>query len=84
MLGTRSEAVGRIWHVPNAPGWMIGLAGLFNPQLRELKEMLYEFDRDFVVDSTQFEAAFGIRATPLEAALTRTLAWFRDEASNPT
>lgn len=109
VLGTRSEAVGRIWHVPNAPplstrtivatigklagiparvsaapGWMIGLAGLFNPQLRELKEMLYEFDRDFVVDSTQFEADFGIRATPLEDALARTLAWFREAASKPT
>jgi nucleoside-diphosphate-sugar epimerase len=78
------ELAGSPSRISAAPGWMVGLAGLFNPQLRELKEMLYEFDRDFVVDSSRFEGAFGMRATPLRDALARTLAWFRGTASKST
>lgn len=80
MLG---ELAGRPARVSVAPGWMIGLAGLLSPQLRELKELIYEFDRDFVVDSTRFETAFGIRATPLHEALARTLDWFRSTGALP-
>jgi nucleoside-diphosphate-sugar epimerase len=60
-----------------APGWMLGLMGLFDPQVRELKEMLYEFDADFVVDSARFEATFAVSPTPLETSLRATLDWFR-------
>ena len=57
--------------------FLVGLIGLFNPMLRELKEMLYEFEEPFVVDSSAFEAAFAGRATPLEDAIPATVAWFR-------
>jgi nucleoside-diphosphate-sugar epimerase len=63
--------------VSAAPGWMLGLMGLFDPQVRELKEMLYEFDADFVVDSSRFEATFAVSPTPLETSLRATLDWFR-------
>lgn len=75
------ELAGQPTRLSAAPGWMIGLAGLFNPQLREMHEMLYEFDRDFVVDSSRFEIAFGMQATPLSEALASTLTWFRGVAS---
>ncbi|MBX9964297.1 MAG: NAD-dependent epimerase/dehydratase family protein [Burkholderiales bacterium] len=84
IVTTIGELAGTAARVSAAPGWMVGLAGLFSPQLRELKEMLYEFDRDFVVDSSRFEGAFGIRATPLRDSLARTLAWFRSTASKAT
>ena len=54
--------------------------GLFNGNVREMKEMLYEFDEPFVVDDTKFETAFGSHATPLPEAIGATVAWFR---SNP-
>lgn len=73
------DLAGRPARLSAAPGWMIGLGGLFNPLLREMREMLYEFDRDFVVDSSRFEGTFGVRATPLREALARTLAWFRED-----
>ncbi|MFO1319396.1 MAG: NAD-dependent epimerase/dehydratase family protein [Burkholderiales bacterium] len=60
------------------PGAMVSLLGLFNAQLRELKEMLYEFDAPFVVDSTAFERAFGVTATPFETSLAATVAWYRE------
>jgi nucleoside-diphosphate-sugar epimerase len=64
-----------------APGWMLALAGLFDPQVRELKEMMYEFDADFVLDSSRFETTFGIAPTPLDASLRTTLDWFRARPS---
>jgi len=60
-----------------APGWMLRFMGVFDPQVRGLKEMLYEFDSDFVVDSSRFEATFAVSPTPLETSLRATLDWFR-------
>jgi len=47
--------------------------GLFKPAARETVEMLYEFDRPFVVDSFRI-TALGARHTPLEQAIEATLA----------
>jgi nucleoside-diphosphate-sugar epimerase len=68
---------GQSAQLSTAPGWMLALAGLFDPQVRELREMLYEFDADFVLDSSRFETTFGIAPTPLEVSLGNTLDWFR-------
>jgi nucleoside-diphosphate-sugar epimerase len=59
------------------PRWMVSAVGLFNGNVRELKEMLYEFDEPFVVDDGKFEAAFGDHATPLPEAIGVTVDWFR-------
>jgi nucleoside-diphosphate-sugar epimerase len=59
------------------PRFMVSAVGLFNGNVRELKEMLYEFEEPFVVDSTRFEAAFGSEATPLPEAIETTVDWFR-------
>ncbi len=57
--------------------WMMSLGGLFVPEARETAEMMYEFERPFVVDSSQFEQTFGLKATPLEDAVAQTVAWYR-------
>jgi hypothetical protein len=59
------------------PRPMVSVVGLFNGNVRELKEMLYEFEEPFVVDHSRFEAAFGNYATPLAEAIDTTVAWFR-------
>jgi nucleoside-diphosphate-sugar epimerase len=59
------------------PRWMVNTVGLFNGNVRELKEMLYEFEEPFVVDDSRFKAAFGDIATPLPDAIETTVAWFR-------
>lgn len=51
--------------------------GLFVPAVRETIEMLYEFERPFLVDDGKFKAMFGDLSTPIEAALAQTLAWYR-------
>lgn len=59
------------------PRLMVTLIGPFNGNVRELKEMLYEFEEPFVVDHSRFEAAFGNVATPLAEAIDTTVAWYR-------
>jgi nucleoside-diphosphate-sugar epimerase len=59
------------------PRWMVNTVGLFNGNVRELKEMLYEFEEPFIVDDSQFTEAFGHQATPLDDAIATTVAWFR-------
>ena len=104
-LGEREEALGQVWHVPNAetlttrrfvtmvfeaaghparlraaPRWGIALGALFNPTLRAVKEQLYQSERPWVVDSIKFERAFGWDATALAAAVSATVAWYRERA----
>lgn len=45
------------------PGFLLSLMGLFIPILREMKEMNYQFDRDYMFDSSKFEQRFGWTAT---------------------
>jgi nucleoside-diphosphate-sugar epimerase len=56
---------------------MMRLGGLFIPEAREVVEMMYEFEKPFVVDHSKFEKAFGNIATPLRESLRNTLAWFK-------
>ncbi|MBZ5857780.1 NAD-dependent epimerase/dehydratase family protein [Flavihumibacter profundi] len=43
---------------------MCTILGIFIPVLRELKEMMYQNDRDYFFDSSKFEQRFGWGATP--------------------
>jgi hypothetical protein len=58
--------------------------GLFNPMMRELAEMAYEFEEPFVLDSSKYESTFGATGTPLPAAIASTVAWYRGQAATPT
>ncbi len=53
------------------PVWMMGLLGIFIPVMKEFKEMAYQYDRDYVFDSTKFERKFGIKpSSPIHAVQT--------------
>jgi len=58
--------------------WMVRAAGVFNPLLREVDEVLYQFERPFVMDAGKFEGAFGGNVTPHREAIRRTLAFCGD------
>ncbi len=57
---------------------MMRLVGLFIPAARANVEMMYEFTAPFVVESSRIEREFGLSATPIPAAIERTIAWYRD------
>jgi nucleoside-diphosphate-sugar epimerase len=102
LLGAHDEALGKAWHIPNAPtlttrqmlnlffeeaqlpprmgsvpDLLVRTLGLFNPLMREVAEMLYEFNEPFVVESSKFVQAFGDIATPHREAIRQTLNWYR-------
>lgn len=51
--------------------------GLFIPPLREMEEMMYQLDRPYVIDASDFTDTFGVEPTPLDASVAETVAWFR-------
>ena len=56
---------------------MMSIGGLFIPEAKESVEMMYEFDRPFVIDSGKFEKTFGMKATPIREAIRETVKWYR-------
>jgi hypothetical protein len=62
------------------PGWALRAMGVFSKDVRELAEMLYQFEQPFVMDSAATQAAFGLRPTPLAEAAAATVAWWRAQA----
>lgn len=50
-------------HVRSLPPAALRAAGVFVPLLRELAETRYQFDQDFVMDSTAAQRTFGLRPT---------------------
>ena len=55
---------GRPPRIGRTPNIAVRTLGLVNPMIREVAEMLYEFNEPFVVDHSKFERAFGYIATP--------------------
>jgi len=64
------------------PRSVVSLLSLVDVTLREVKEMLYQFEDDFVLDSQRFTQTFGLAPTGLDQAIHATLAWYR-QAETP-
>lgn len=75
------RAAGHAPRLRAAPNLLVRAVGLVNPTMRELGEMLYEFDEPFIVDSSRFEQTFGISATPATDAVAQTARWYRRDRS---
>jgi nucleoside-diphosphate-sugar epimerase len=59
---------------------MVRVAGVFVPFIREVGEVLYEFQAPYVVDWSKFQRAFGpVTPTPHAEAVARTVDWFRND-----
>ena len=56
---------------------MMAIGGLFIPEAKETVEMMYEFDKPFIIDSGKFEKTFGMKATPIREAIRETVAWYK-------
>lgn len=66
------------------PRALAPLIGLIKPEVRELAEMRFQWDRPYVVDAGKFAARFWSDATPFERGLADTIAWYRAHAHNST
>ena len=55
---------------------MMLLGGLFSSQVREFREMLYQFEAPFVLDSSKYARVFGdVAPTPYREGIARTVRW---------
>ncbi len=75
-------AIGRKVRVRPAGRLLLSMLGLFNPTLAELPEMLYEFERPFVMDSSAFTTTFGLQPTSLTEAVAATVRWAKTLGSH--
>ncbi len=55
------------------PLWQIKLLGLFVPILKELSEMMYQYDRDYFFDSSKFEKRFNFKTISYQEGIRRTV-----------
>jgi nucleoside-diphosphate-sugar epimerase len=63
-VGVAAKALGVAPRVSVLPAWMMKTLGLVVPMMRELAEMLYQNDSDYVFDSSKFERRFAFTPTP--------------------
>ncbi len=62
-------------HVPvrALPAIALRLAGLFSATIRELREVVYQFEHPFVIDSIATTESFGVEPTPIDETLRAAL-----------
>jgi nucleoside-diphosphate-sugar epimerase len=54
-----------------APKFMVKILGLFIPIMKEIYEMAYQYDRDYVFNSDKFEKKFTFSPTPYEEGVKK-------------
>lgn len=59
------------------PLWMIKIVGLFVPVLKEMPEMIYQYDRDYFFDSSKFEKRFKFKTTTYQEGVRNTVEQFK-------
>ena len=77
ILTMAAKRLGAKPRVTVMPGWLMAVAGLFVPMIREWQETHFQHDRPFLIDSSRFEHRFGLRPTPLEEGIPIAAESFR-------
>jgi nucleoside-diphosphate-sugar epimerase len=54
------------------PPWLVAAVGLVNTQMREVAEMLYQNEKDYLFDSARFEERFAFTPTPYQEGIRAT------------
>lgn len=62
--------------VTRLPNWLTTMAGWFNGDLRELKEIRYQVETPFEVDTRADETRMGLTPTPWSTVFEETVAWW--------
>src|SRR6266536_1705851 len=76
-----TAALGRPVKVTATSRLALRIVGVFDPGARESAEMLYQWQRPFVLDASKFQRAFGpLEPTPHQHAVATTVAWFGERA----
>jgi nucleoside-diphosphate-sugar epimerase len=55
------------------PMWLLKILGIFIPFMKELPEMMYQYDRDYFFDSSKFDKSFEFRTTTYQEGVKQTI-----------
>ena len=55
------------------PAWVIKIVGIFVPVMKEMPEMMYQYDRDYFFDSSKFEKRFKFNITTYSEGIKHTV-----------
>ena len=55
------------------------MAGWFNPIVKETLELLYQFDSDYLFDSSKFDKAFDFKKTTYKEGIAATVEWYKNQ-----
>ncbi|MGV8850538.1 MAG: NAD-dependent epimerase/dehydratase family protein [Propionibacteriaceae bacterium] len=72
-----AEIAGVAAHQPRLYPWLIRKALRVVPLIRELDETDYQFDRSFILDSSEAQSRFGLAPTLWRDALAETVRWMK-------
>jgi len=70
-----SRKLGREIRLSSVPRWMVHASGIFIPLLREVDEMMYQWDEPFVINDRRFRERFQQEPTDVDEAAAATVAW---------
>jgi nucleoside-diphosphate-sugar epimerase len=59
--------------------WMIQLIGIFNKMLKENVEMYYQFDSDYLFDSSKFDSSFKFSKTKHDQGFKETVKYYTNK-----
>jgi len=76
-----ADQIGHPVGIRSIPKFALRAVGLVNPVMKALVETTYEFDEPFVLDTSKYEAVFGMTGTSLADALATTIDAYRDASS---
>ena len=86
--GTLREVVSRLasklgqeLNVRQVPRWMLKTIAVVVPLMRELDEMLYQWDEPFVVDDRRFRERFHLLPADVDRAAGETVEWAKQHYS---
>jgi len=64
------------------PKWIVKAAGLFDPLVKELYELAYQFEHPYLVDHSKYAKQFGEHFTEQEIIADKTIKWFISGSSH--
>lgn len=70
-----SRSLGRDIDLTVMPRWALTTLGLVVPMIREMNEMMYQWDEPFVIDDQRFRATFGAEPVEPARAAADTVVW---------
>jgi nucleoside-diphosphate-sugar epimerase len=81
LVGRLAAKLGQAIKIAGLPRWVVKAIAIGMPLMRELDEMLYQWDEPFVTDDRRFRDRFHITPEDIDGAAADTVKWARQHYS---